>query len=1387
MSMTSQKIHHGGGYHLTYRHFTATVRTTLHLLALFLTLSGWGFGSSAWGAGTLVNQPMTGSSALGWVIGGSAYLTASNGTDPVGSGWLRLTDATNLQAGYAYFSSPFPISQGVTIQYDYATWGGTGADGYSVFLFDANANPFSIGACGGSLGYAQKNAASDCPNPGLSLGYLGVGVDEFGNFSNPTEGRIGGPGALPQSIAVRGPYNHPSGAYFYVGGTAANIGTLWFNQSYRPDQYGSQYRKVVINLTPVGSPATDMSVDVYIQYGYNQPLTHVVSGVRIGVAPPSQVMIGYGASTGGSTNVHEVRNLVVDPLSTDIDLAMLKSASSPTVSPGGSLTYTVTARNNGPNNITATNVPIIDTMPSQLTNVSWTCTASGGATCGAASGTGNINTTATLPFNGAATYTVTSTVTSTTPVGTLITNSASLTAPSNDYDSNDNSASVTTSVVGPNVTISGVVYNDNGAGGGIAHNGVKDGTEGAYNSTGTFYAKIFQSNNLTSALAVSPAIVAGTGTFSFTVPSYNTYTIILSTDNSVNFTPSFPNANYIYTSPVNYTLSNIVVNSANVTNANFGVYNGTRIDGRVFNDNGVNGSIADANDGIQNAAEAGLSGVAVKLTNNGNTTTYDSTTTDSEGNFSLFTNTASKTLWIMETNPTGYLSVSANVGTSGGTYNIASDYISFAYTLYSDVSGIRFGDVSDNAFTPATRAQNGTSLNPVYYAHTFTPGSGGSVSFAVSSRTRGTWPAVAFYLDLTCSGSYQAGDTQISGPLTASAGVPICILVQENVLSSAPTGTTDQIVTQATFTFTNSVGPVVKSYTVTDTTTVIGQSDLSSSTKTWTDPNGGDQNPGDTLQYTITLRETAGYAAAGVTVTDNMPSNVSGFSITSFPAGATNSSTSTGGTNNTGYLNISNISVPAGGTTTIIYTITIANGTTPGTLINNTATITNPLGIGGTAVAPTVTVSASQIPSQGNKPLYLYDGASSPAYKLSRTQTPTNPAPNTVTITNGASQTWTESPVLQAAVTLSPTINANVPVTLYLSSSVSGNVTVTLACSSGGTTIASQTKTIATTLTAQSFNLSLNGVGQTCAAGGAWQLTVKNTTGGTVTVYPVSGTNRSLLLLPSQNVINVVGVNTYSTAYPGTTVPAYFSPGNAIYTRATVSDPFGSFDIASATITIKDSNNTTVVNNVPMTQVFDSGAAAKIFEYAYSTLPASGPGGSWTYSVTAQEGLVSENTPSASRVSTFPVVLMPNLTVVKSVQTFWDPANGLTNPKAIPGGVLLYTIQATNSGYGAVDVGTTVITDPVPANTMMCVSTLCSNPPVVFTCSTSPACGLTTPTVVYSNQPGGGGPYTYTPVPDANGYDLNVTGISITPGGTFNGTSGLPNPYFSVTFKVMIR
>ena len=209
----------------------------LRILAFILVVSGWVFGNTAWAS--IVNEPMTGVSSPGWVIGGSAYLTASTGVDTAGDGWLRITEPLTNQSGFAFFDSPFDISTGVVIQFDYATWGGNGADGYSVFLFDGSydAMTFAPGASGGSLGYDKKTVAP--LHAGLTGGYIGIGIDEYGNFSNPTEGRLGGPGQQVNEVGVRGPYNHPSGAYYWLGGSGAIAGNqlAYNNQLYRPIQY----------------------------------------------------------------------------------------------------------------------------------------------------------------------------------------------------------------------------------------------------------------------------------------------------------------------------------------------------------------------------------------------------------------------------------------------------------------------------------------------------------------------------------------------------------------------------------------------------------------------------------------------------------------------------------------------------------------------------------------------------------------------------------------------------------------------------------------------------------------------------------------------------------------------------------------------------------------------------------------------------------------------------------------------------------------------------------------------------------------------------------------------------------------------------------------------
>jgi uncharacterized repeat protein (TIGR01451 family) len=162
---------------------------------------------------------------------------------------------------------------------------------------------------------------------------------------------------------------------------------------------------------------------------------------------------------------------------------------------------------------------------------------------------------------------------------------------------------------------------------------------------------------------------------------------------------------------------------------------------------------------------------------------------------------------------------------------------------------------------------------------------------------------------------------------------------------------------------------------------------------------------------------------------------------------------------------------------------------------------------------------------------------------------------------------------------------------------------------------------------------------------------------------------------------------------------------------------------------------------------------------------------------------------------TVTVRALPSLTVVKSVQTYSDPANGTTGPKAIPGAVMLYTVIVTNSGAGLVDNNTTVVTDPIPANTALFVGDLngAGSGPVLFT-DGSVGSGLSysfinlgsgADNISFSNN--GGTTYAYTPIPDADGFDANVTNFKVSLSGAFNGASGGNNPSFNLKFRVKVK
>ena len=186
-------------------------------------------------------KPGPGSTVGGYgeaLVGGYAGVAGNVNSlpDPTGKGALRFTNGApngNNESGAIVSAAPFPTGQGVAVTFKTVTYRGDsgsplhdGADGISFFLMDATVSP-NIGAYGGSLGYSCAQGKGD----GMVGAYIGLGIDEYGNFLNGQTlmpGYIGtnvatgdnsalGYGYRPNRIGIRG---------------AGNVAWSWLNANY---------------------------------------------------------------------------------------------------------------------------------------------------------------------------------------------------------------------------------------------------------------------------------------------------------------------------------------------------------------------------------------------------------------------------------------------------------------------------------------------------------------------------------------------------------------------------------------------------------------------------------------------------------------------------------------------------------------------------------------------------------------------------------------------------------------------------------------------------------------------------------------------------------------------------------------------------------------------------------------------------------------------------------------------------------------------------------------------------------------------------------------------------------------------------------------------------
>ncbi len=335
-------------------------------------------------------EPFQCSASGDWLLFDNAEFTGDGDPDPDCEGWLRLTAAVNDQSGVAIYDVPIPNGDGFVATFQYATYGATvgSADGFSFFLIDGATAAPTAGANGGSLGYSFYSS-----NPGVTNGYVGIGVDEYGNFSTPSFG-TGGPGFQPQSVAIRGSGSLLSGFNYLTGVSVAPYTIDGVDRA-----NARWVRMFVVNNR------------ITVQMDFGAGWQTLINSYNLTTAPgqselPDTFKIGFGAATGGQNNYHEIRNLTVAKAAR-LDVAEIANRTAAV--PGDSAVFTATITNDDQNDVL--NAVVTAPVPARLSNATWTCTASADAVCGAPDGTGAISHTVVMLKNSTLTYTIHAVVT----------------------------------------------------------------------------------------------------------------------------------------------------------------------------------------------------------------------------------------------------------------------------------------------------------------------------------------------------------------------------------------------------------------------------------------------------------------------------------------------------------------------------------------------------------------------------------------------------------------------------------------------------------------------------------------------------------------------------------------------------------------------------------------------------------------------------------------------------------------------------------------------------------------------------------------------------------------------------------------------------------------
>jgi uncharacterized repeat protein (TIGR01451 family) len=638
------------------------------------------------------------------------------------------------------------------------------------------------------------------------------------------------------------------------------------------------------------------------------------------------------APTGVTDNTSDNTATDTDVLNVTADLALTKTDFTDTEIPGTSVTYTIVATNNGPSAVGAT---ITDTLPTTLTGATWSCVASTGSTCATPNGTGNINTTANLLNGGTTTYTLTAAI---APNATgILSNTATVEAPTGVTDTTGNNTATDTNTL--NITADLAITKTDGSPSAIA------GDRITYTIVAT--------NN-------GPSAVTG-ATITDTLPTTltgETWTCVASAGSTcatpdgtgnINTTANLLNggtATYTLIANIAPTATGTLSNTATVdapTGVTDTTGNNTATDTNTLN---ITADLAiTKTDGNASAIAGDRITYTIVATNNGPSAVTGATITDTLPTTltgATWTCVASTGSTCATPDGTGNINTTANL-LNGGTAT---------YTLIANIAPTATGTLSNTATIEApTGVTDTTGDNTATDTTTLTFESNLSITKTDSQTTRTAGTTVVYTIVATNNGRSAVVGATVTDtlPATLTGATWTCVATTGSTCAASGTGNINDTINllnngTATYTLTADLvgtanGSLVNiariaaptgvtdpagNNVATDTNTVLGSADLAiTKTDGVIAPNAG-----DVLTYTIVASNNGPGNVAGATVTDNLPTSLLGATWTCVASSGSSCAASGNGSIN------DTVNLAANGTATYTLNTTIAV-TATGALVNN--------------------------------------------------------------------------------------------------------------------------------------------------------------------------------------------------------------------------------------------------------------------------------------------------------------------------------------------------------------------------------------------------------------------------------------------------------------------